>query len=551
MLGNLSTSAKLWLLGVLSFLGLALVSAVGILGMGSMAERIDVDLHGNQMDSQSMIAVKSAQSSFLVQIQEWKNILLRGNDQEGFDKHLKSFRVQAEKTQAQLAQAADLMQGRELPADQAQALRAAHAALTEKYLEALAKFERGDALSGKNVDKAVRGMDRATVEGMNKLVVEIEERLTARVQTQIAASQADNRQTRMVFIGLAITGMLVVAMLAVVIQRDIMGRLGGEPARVVDIARQIAAGDLSQRLTGTAGPDSLMASMSRMQGALHDLVARIQTVAIRLADAAENLATTSSQVACSSSQQSSASAEMAAAIEEMTASINLVADHAGAARSLADESRQLSVSSGQLVQDTIRDIHLIAGAVQSSTTVVYGLGEQSDRISGIANVIKEIADQTNLLALNAAIEAARAGEAGRGFAVVADEVRKLAEKTTLSTQQISTMIQAIHNGTEEAVEKMEAGSQRVEAGVKTAADTGASMAQIENGTVKVLEAVDEISLALHEQGIASTQVARNVEQIAQMTEENSAAVGEVSRAAGELRQLAQDLKTMVGHFRLG
>jgi len=234
----------------------------------------------------------------------------------------------------------------------------------------------------------------------------------------------------------------------------------------------------------------------------------------------------------------------------MTVSINFVTDSAKSAHALADEARKFSIEGAKHVQETVGEINTISGSVENSTHAVRVLGEQSQKISGIVGVIREIADQTNLLALNAAIEAARAGEQGRGFAVVADEVRKLAEKTTSSTQEISTMIGEIQQGTQTAVKHMELGTSQVEKGVTVAAATGEAMNSIEAGAVKVLAAVDEISTALQEQATASNQISQGVERIAQMTEENSAAVNEVSRAAGELQKLATTLKGNVGRFKL-
>ena len=335
------------------------------------------------------------------------------------------------------------------------------------------------------------------------------------------------------------------------ILRDVMRQLGGEPAYAAEVVQRIAQGDLSTPIeSAAADTTSLLAGMKQMQSSLHDVIAQINDAATRLGDASHSLASTAQQVADGSSQQSDSTSSIAAAVEEMTVSINLVNDSAKNAHSLADEARQLSIEGAKHVKETVGEINTIAGSVDSSTQVVRLLGEQSQKISGIVGVIREIADQTNLLALNAAIEAARAGEQGRGFAVVADEVRKLAEKTATSTQEISIMIGEIQQGTQTAVKQMEQGTTQVEKGVVVAAATGESMSSIEAGAGNVLTAVDDISTALQEQAMASNQISQGVEKIAQMTEENSAAVTEVSRAAGELQKLATSLKDNVNRFRL-
>ena len=335
------------------------------------------------------------------------------------------------------------------------------------------------------------------------------------------------------------------------IVRDVTHQLGGDPAYAAEVVKDIAQGDLTRTIDTMPGDArSLLAGMKQMQSSLHDVIGKIHDAAARLGDASESMAATAQQVADGSSQQSDSTASIAASVEQMTVSISVVTDSAKTAHALADEARQSSIEGARHVKETIGEINTIAGSVTSSTQVVRVLGEQSDKISGIVGVIREIADQTNLLALNAAIEAARAGEQGRGFAVVADEVRKLAEKTASSTQEISDMIAEIQQGTQTAVRQMEQGTAQVEKGVSVAAATGDAMSSIEAGAGKVLVAVDEISTALQEQSTASTQISQGVERIAQMTEENSAAVNEVSRAAGELQKLAKALTENVGRFRL-
>jgi methyl-accepting chemotaxis protein len=198
----------------------------------------------------------------------------------------------------------------------------------------------------------------------------------------------------------------------------------------------------------------------------------------------------------------------------------------------------------------IAEMDVISGAVTDSSREITLLGEKSLQISKIVQVIKDIAEQTNLLALNAAIEAARAGEQGRGFAVVSDEIRKLAERTARSTQEIASMIEAIQSGTNDAVQGMHNGNQRVGEGVELVSRAGSSIDRMQEGVRKVLDSVSEISSSLKEQSAASSDIAGNVEGIAQMTEENSTIVREVAVAADHLEGLARTLKQSVGQFSL-
>jgi methyl-accepting chemotaxis protein len=241
---------------------------------------------------------------------------------------------------------------------------------------------------------------------------------------------------------------------------------------------------------------------------------------------------------------------MAASVEEMTVSINTVASSAGDAQSMAERAGEVSNEGGQIIERTAAEMGAIAQTVAQASNVIQALGSDSQQISSVVQVIKEVADQTNLLALNAAIEAARAGEQGRGFAVVADEVRKLAERTAQSTGDISAMIGKIQVSAKEAVDEMGRVVKQVESGKALAQNAGERMAEIREEAGKVSNAVTEISNALKEQSQASQDIAKHVESIAQMTDENSAAAEETASGAQRLNQLADDVSSTLAKFKV-
>ena len=275
----------------------------------------------------------------------------------------------------------------------------------------------------------------------------------------------------------------------------------------------------------------------------------IQSQVDEVGKTVESVNTSAGQVAQSSSSQSSSASAMAAAIQEMSVSINTVSSSAVEAQSMAKEAGELSAQGSQIIERTRDEMVTIAQIVSGASKVIEMLGEESHQITSVVNVIKEVADQTNLLALNAAIEAARAGEQGRGFAVVADEVRKLAERTAQSTVDISEMVGKIQTSASEAVKEMGKVVTQVEAGQVMAQEAGDRMQSIREGASRVSGAVTEISDALKEQNSASHDVARHVESIAQMTDENSAAAGEAAENAKRLDGLANEVRVALKSFR--
>ena len=423
-------------------------------------------------------------------------------------------------------------------------------------LEQVAKYRQSIANS---LDMATADINAGTMamqsadENFNHLR-ETSEKLVA-LERQLGKS--DVEQSASVFkrtLGIALTVLLasiaIAGGMSYTMAHGVMAQIGGEPAYAADITRRIAKGDLSLSVSTRPGDDtSLLAAMKQMQEALRRIIGQIHLLVHELASNAQQMSTISRQVSNGSEQQSEAAVSMASAAEEMTASIGHVAANADEVKGMAAEARSLSKEGGHIVKSAINDINRIADSFTHSTELIQTLSTQTDQISSIANVIKEIADQTNLLALNAAIEAARAGEQGRGFAVVADEVRKLAERTAQSTRQIALMITSIQSGTLKAVQGMNEGGAQVGQGVQMAAKAGGSMVQIELSTHKVLDAMIEISSALSEQNSASNVISENIEKIAQMAEKNCGAVKQVAQAAEHLESLSGTLKASVGMFR--
>jgi methyl-accepting chemotaxis protein len=338
-------------------------------------------------------------------------------------------------------------------------------------------------------------------------------------------------------IKLLLWGLAIGAFIAItsfLVSSNIIRTLGGEPAVASAITRRIAGGDLATPIDCDPNDqDSLLANIRIMQ----------------VACSADQLLVASEQVAERARQQSDAASSMAASVEQMAVSIDQVKENAAEAHNISEASGALSDDGATVIHNAASEMRKISEAVQSSSEIIEDLGRQSDHITSIVNTIKDIADQTNLLALNAAIEAARAGEQGRGFAVVADEVRKLAERTAQSTTEIAGMVSSIQNGTRDAVSSMQTGVAQVGNGVELANQAGDSINRIRDGAMRVTSVVNDISGSIVEQSIASNDIAQKLELIAQMSEESAAAVRHTADAARHLQTLSSALHQTVSKFR--
>ena len=320
----------------------------------------------------------------------------------------------------------------------------------------------------------------------------------------------------------------------------------------VQVSTAIGGGDLTSVIDAPGNDETgdLLQAMATMQGSLSGMVRELRQNADVLGGMATTLATTSGQVAGATSEQSAAASGMASAMDQMSASIGQVADHAREALHASDAAQASAQAGSEVIQKAARDMESIAATVTESAGVVGALGVRSQEISSILNTIKEIAEQTNLLALNAAIEAARAGEQGRGFAVVADEVRKLAERTSTATRDIDGMIMKIQEETKLAVSAMGTGVRQADGARAAAHEAAGSITAIQRDAARTVREVSDISAALKEQSAASQETARQVENVAHMAETASAASGASADAARTVAQMATAMKQAMGHFRV-
>lgn len=349
------------------------------------------------------------------------------------------------------------------------------------------------------------------------------------------------------WLGIAGTMSLAVFALSFAIARGITRPLG----ETVQVVRAIADGDLTRPVPPGQRDETgqLLTAMGDMQAKLRTLVNGIQHEARELSGAAQELSAASDLSSRTSHAQSEAAASMAASVSAMSESIEEVGKNACTAQSTAQLSGEQSKSGGEVIRAAVNDMRAITDSVNTSARTITELDSYTTEISTIVGVIREIADQTNLLALNAAIEAARAGEQGRGFAVVADEVRKLAERTAQSTQQIGTMINKVQNGARQAVSAMESGVARVNEGLLTAQRAGESIVGIQKSADCVVQVVQDIAIKLKEQSTASQKIAHGVEHIANMAGENTASVMRTAAAANQMQTLAATLTRSAGRFQ--
>jgi methyl-accepting chemotaxis protein len=493
---------------------------------------------------------RSAQVHFKTQVQEWKNILLRGRDAESFDKYLKGFKEEGKQVVEYLGKlqkaATALGIAGELKLDD---VTATFGKLEPTYLEALKQYDRAAADPAGVVDKAVKGMDReptAAIEGVVKKVDELATNFAKKEAEEAAAGYAATKIGITIFV---LGALVVTALLAWLILNSINVPLAHLERTMLSIA---ATNDLTQRAK-IENRDEI----GRMAGAFNAMVEKLQALVRQVSVAtrevnvsAGQLSTTAHNLRQSADQQSESVSANAASIEELTVSIATVADTAEDVRRQSSDSMKKAAEGNRKVAELGSEIRAIQNNVNQIAVAVEEFVKSTSAITGMTQEVREIADQTNLLALNAAIEAARAGEQGRGFAVVADEVRKLAEKSGSSAGEIDGVAKAIILQSEQVRTAIAEGLSSIQASAGLAAEVEGTLTHARESVEHAGKGVQEIAWSVGEQKTASTEIAQNMERIATAAEESSSAAQGMSEAASGLKHAAGELDQAISDFRV-
>ncbi len=349
---------------------------------------------------------------------------------------------------------------------------------------------------------------------------------------------------------LSIAGIVVGIGLSYYVTQVIKRPIGGEPTEIARIAETISKGDLTHAFTNTSKATGIYSSVANMTLGLKELIGGIARTGDGLAENAEKSSVISAQASRTIEAQKERTSEVSSAVKEMSNSLQHVVEHATNSAEAAQEAQTHAQKGKGIVDQTLSSIETLAEQFDSSMLVIQNLERNSNEIGSVIEVIQGISEQTNLLALNAAIEAARAGEQGRGFAVVADEVRGLAQRTRDSTNEIQEMINVLQRGTSEAVKTMEKSRDEAKDTVEQSLQTGSALDEIMQSIVSINDMNVQVAASVEEQSVIAEEISQNLVIIEQAAEDTSAGALESAQASQSLSVLADELQEMVGGFKI-
>jgi len=531
---------KLLVIVAISVLLVGIPVSIGFLSAYDSLETVSTVFE--QEVSQERLAIGMA-LNFKKQVQEWKNVLIRGKDPKQLEKYWGKF----QKTEAKIQEAGEILVN-QLNDQEAKTLVSQfiseHKKMGVAYRKGFEAFKAAnfDPNAG---DKAVKGIDRAPTKMLEEAASFIEKRATNNVNSSIIAGQGGILNTLYIILPILI---MIAAAFVVFINVAV-----GKPAALVKgYLEGLASGDFTQDLECNSKDEfgSIAASAQMVQTELGNLIKNITRMAEQLADDAVTVANYSRQNMEVIDSQNQQSEMVAVSMTEMTTTIQDVARNATEAAAQANDADSQARDGNSIVNQVLTSINNLAQEVNNTAQAVNTVEQGATEIGSVIDVINGIAEQTNLLALNAAIEAARAGEQGRGFAVVADEVRTLAARTQESTEEIRAMIERLQKGTKSAAHAMSLGQEKVTETEAMAAKADSALAQIMESVGSISLANTQIASAAEEQGAVSSEINENVTTIKNYADEVQRVAHETDASTQELSRLSAELKELTGKFRV-
>ncbi|ATM00583.1 chemotaxis protein [Aeromonas sp. CA23] len=424
-------------------------------------------------------------------------------------------------------------------------------ALVNTEVAAFKLVQQTDGDQAANQQKAIAMMhDKAYHQNKGRIMSPIDDfyvMMENRTQQAVDDATSQSSMLRYLFIALG----LVLMFFLWRTYKALLDLVGTSVSQLRSDLGSLAQGDFSRQIHVPSGAkESLIGLLATMQSTLKGIIAQVSHSTEELSGSADSIVQIAEQTAQFATSQQTSTQTMAAAIEELVVSISHLSDNATHADELSKVSANTLEEGSGVIKQTLDSIQSISDTVSNAASSLSELNSHTQQISDIIEVIRGIADQTNLLALNAAIEAARAGEQGRGFAVVADEVRNLASRSAASTQQITGMISKIQSGADASIRSMENTVNNVSRGVSLANQTGEAIASIKSHASNLTGLMGEISHTLREQSTAANEVVSTVGNITSLSEQSGDAARHVSQEAAKLKQLSRLLRQEMGHFKL-
>ena len=486
--------------------------------------------------------ISEANLAFKEQVQEWKNVLLRGAEPADLDRYWRQFQTSETQVQSLLGQVSELDVSSEVQR-QITTLRSTHQQLGQRYREGLAHFvaTSHDPVAG---DTLLRGIDRDTVDRLQELSEQMQQAADSEVE------RIRESAMRTAVLGLII---LLVSALGISICASVLlnRRLVTPITALVGHMEQLGQGRFDTPITSNRSDElgTLARSAEQLRGFLGDTAAGLRHTTSELDQASGGLNTVATKMAHGSREQFSRTDQVATAMQEMAATAAEVSRYAAEAAGAADAADDNARQCRQTMSQAIESMQNLLVEVQNTTEVIHQLEGDSHRIGKVLEVIHSVAEQTNLLALNAAIEAARAGEAGRGFAVVADEVRTLARRTSESTTEIQQIVGSVQQGAQQAVKAIATGRTSSDASMQQVTLAGDSLQQIAAAVESIRDMNRQIATAAEEQTSVSEDISRNITEITDIAASNQQQVEHTAQASETLQQLSTDLNTLAARLQ--